>query len=92
LEPIFVELIDDERQYGYFERGNASVHLQEVFDHRIISTRLWPPREPDFITFICGGNTPCTAGALQNEMKEAFIVIPWLSENVKKEVVPKYLL
>jgi hypothetical protein len=63
LEPFFEQLTDDERQYGYFQQDNATAHtaphsvsaLQEVFDDRIISTGLWPPRSPDLVTFICGG-------------------------------------
>jgi hypothetical protein len=55
LEPFFEQLTDDERQYGYFQQDNATAHiarnsmsaLQEVFDDRIITTRLWPPRSPD---------------------------------------------
>jgi hypothetical protein len=53
--------------------------LQEVFDDRIISTGLWPPRSPDpsVCDFYLWGNlkgevymnTPRTAEALQNEIK-----------------------
>jgi hypothetical protein len=55
LKPFFEQLTDDERQCGYFQQDNATAHtaqnsmsaLQEVFDDRIISTGLWPPRSPD---------------------------------------------
>jgi hypothetical protein len=55
LKPCFEQLTDDGRQCGYFQQDNATAHtarnsvsaLQEVFDDRIISTRLWPPRSPD---------------------------------------------
>jgi hypothetical protein len=55
LEPFFEQLTDDERQYGYYQQDNAPAHtaqnsisaLQEVFDDRIISTGLWPPRSQD---------------------------------------------
>jgi hypothetical protein len=62
LVPFFEQLTDDERQYGYFQHDNATAHaarnsmsaLQEMFEDKIISTRLWPPRSPDLVTFICG--------------------------------------
>jgi hypothetical protein len=48
-------MTDDERQYGYFQQDNDTVHttqnsmsaLPKVFNDRIISTGLWPPRSPD---------------------------------------------
>jgi hypothetical protein len=53
--------------------------LQEVFDDRIISTGLWPPRSLDLSVcdFYLWGNlkgkvyrtSPCTAEALQNEIR-----------------------
>jgi hypothetical protein len=44
-----------ERQYAYFQQDSAtpniannSLHaVREVFDDRIISKGLWPPRSPD---------------------------------------------
>jgi hypothetical protein len=84
---IFEHLTDDERQYGYFQQDNATekiarnsiIALQEVFDDKIISTGLWPPRSPDIS--VCEfylwrnlkgklyRNTPRTAEALQNEIQ-----------------------
>jgi inhibitor of nuclear factor kappa-B kinase subunit alpha len=87
LEPFFEQLTDDERQYGYFQQDNATAHtarnsisaLQEVFDDRIISTGLWPPRSPDLSVcdfYLWGNlkgkvyrNTSRTAEALQNEIR-----------------------
>jgi hypothetical protein len=86
LEPFFEQLTDDERQYGYFQQDNATAHaarnsmsaLQDMFDDRIISTALWPPRSPDlsvcdlFVGNLKGKvyrNTPRTAEALQNEIR-----------------------
>jgi hypothetical protein len=55
LGPSFKQLNDDKRQYGYFQQDSATAHtannsmraLQEVFNDRIISTGLWPPRSSD---------------------------------------------
>jgi hypothetical protein len=55
LKPFFKQLIDEERQYDYFQQGDAMAHtansskktLQEVFDGKIIRTALWPPGSAD---------------------------------------------
>ncbi|KAJ3663138.1 hypothetical protein Zmor_007447 [Zophobas morio] len=65
LLPFFEQLHDDECQYGYFQQDGATAHtagstlrfLQEVYDDRIISQGLWPPRSPDLTApdfFLCG--------------------------------------
>jgi hypothetical protein len=93
LEPAFEQLTDDESQYGYFQQDNATAHtapnsmsaLQEVFDDRIVSTGLWPPRSPDLgvCDFYLWGdlkgkvyrNTPHSAEALQNEIRNVVALI-----------------
>jgi hypothetical protein len=55
MEQFFEQMTDDERQHGYFQQDNATAHiarnsvraLQKVFDDKIISTGMWPPRLPD---------------------------------------------
>jgi hypothetical protein len=55
LAPFFEQLSDIERQYAYFQQDSATPHIasnslhaiREVFDDRIISEGLWPPRSPD---------------------------------------------
>jgi hypothetical protein len=56
LNPFFNQLTAEERQYGYFQQDNATtahtanaamVAIREVFDDRIISRGLCPPRSPD---------------------------------------------
>jgi hypothetical protein len=56
-----------------------------VFDDRIVSTGLWPPRSLDlsvFYFYLRGnlkgkvyGNTPHTAEALRNEMRNVIALI-----------------
>jgi hypothetical protein len=58
LSPFFNQLTDEETQYGYFQQDNATAHtanaamvaIWEVFEDRIISRGLWPPRPPDLST------------------------------------------
>jgi hypothetical protein len=55
LTPFFEQLSDIERQYSYFQKDSATPHIannslqaiREVFDDRIISKGLCPPRSPD---------------------------------------------
>jgi hypothetical protein len=52
LNPFFNQLTAEERQCGCFQQGNATAHtamvaIRKVFEDRIISRRLWPPRSPD---------------------------------------------
>ena len=56
---MFVEQLDDvERSQGYFQQDGATGHtsnestdqIASVFDDRIISRNLWPPRSPDLTT------------------------------------------
>ena len=55
LQPFFQHLTAYEKQNGWFQQDGATAHtarasmqaLQEVFDDRIISRGLWPPRSPD---------------------------------------------
>jgi hypothetical protein len=55
LNTFFNQLTGDERQYRYFQQDNATAHtanattvtLCEVFEDRITSRRLWPPRSPE---------------------------------------------
>jgi hypothetical protein len=72
--------------YGYFQQDNATAHtanatmvaVREVFEDRIISRGLWPPRSPDlsFCDFYLWGNlkgkvykyNPRSTEALQNGM------------------------
>jgi hypothetical protein len=47
--------MDGEKVYGHFEQYSATAHnasysiqvLHEVFDDRVVSLGLWPPRSPD---------------------------------------------
>jgi hypothetical protein len=86
LNPFFHQLTAEERNYGYFQEDNATAHtaddsmdaIHKVFDDRIISKGLWPPRSPnltqcDFYLWenLKGRvykNNSCTAEALQNEI------------------------
>jgi hypothetical protein len=86
LNPFFNQLTAEERQYGYFQQDNATAHtanasmvaIREVFEDRITSRRLWPPRSPDFsfCDFYLWGNlkgnvyknNPRSTEALQNEI------------------------
>jgi hypothetical protein len=86
LNPFFNQLTAEERQYGYFQQVNATAHtanasmvaIREVFEDRIISRGLWPPRSPDlsFCDFYLWGNlkgkvyknNPRSTEALQNEI------------------------
>lgn len=55
LRPFLNELTQEEKDYGYFQQDGATAHtahnsiatLHEVYDDRIISTGLWPPRSAD---------------------------------------------
>ena len=55
LEPFFQQLTDDELRYAYFQQDSATAHtahnslqdIEAVFDDRVISKGLWPPRSPD---------------------------------------------
>jgi hypothetical protein len=59
LRPFFAELTQEERLYGVFQQDSSTAQtthvsletLREVFDDRVISRGLWPPRSP--------GLTPC---------------------------------
>ena len=53
----FVDILDDEEnRNGYFQQDGATCHtsnesmteIESIFDDRIISKALWPPRSPDF--------------------------------------------
>jgi hypothetical protein len=84
--PFFNQLTAEEKQYGYFQQDNATAHtasasmvaIREVFEDRIISRGLWPPRSPDlsFCDFYLWGNlkgkvyknNPRSIEALQNEI------------------------
>jgi hypothetical protein len=65
-DPFFHQLTAEERQHGYFQQDNATAHttnatmvaIWEVFEDRIISRGLWPPRSPDlsFCVFYLWGN------------------------------------
>jgi hypothetical protein len=86
LNPFFNQLTAEERQYGYFQQDNAIAHaanasmvaIREVFEDRIISRGLWPPRSPDhsFCDFYLWGNlkgkvyknNPRSTEVLQNEI------------------------
>ena len=49
------QLDDDELRNGYFQQDGATCHtsnesmteIESIFDDRIISKALWPPRSPD---------------------------------------------
>jgi len=55
LQPFVNQLSEFERQNGYFQQDGATAHtsnqsmrfLSDVFDDRIISKGIWPPRSPD---------------------------------------------
>lgn len=55
LAPFFQLLSHYERENGYFQQDSATAHtahnslndIKEVFEDRIISQGLWPPRSPD---------------------------------------------
>jgi hypothetical protein len=86
LNPFFNQLTAEVRQHGYFQQENARAHMantdmvatREVFEDRIISRGLWPPRHPD-LSF-CDSylwenlkgkvykNNTHTSEALQNEI------------------------
>ncbi|KAJ4432161.1 hypothetical protein ANN_20777 [Periplaneta americana] len=54
LQKFFEEVHDDELQKRYFQQDGATAHtagstinfLEEFYDTRLISTGLWPPRNP----------------------------------------------
>lgn len=54
IMPFLAELTDDEKN-GYFQQDGATAHtansslrfLSDVFQERLISKGLWPPRSPD---------------------------------------------
>ena len=59
FDTLFVEQLDDvEQSQGYFQQDGATCHtsnesldlIASVFDDRIISRNLWPPRSPDLTT------------------------------------------
>jgi hypothetical protein len=62
LNPFLHQLTAEERNYEYFQQGNATAHtadnsisaICEVFHNRIISKGLWPPRSLVVATFISG--------------------------------------
>jgi hypothetical protein len=82
-DPFFNQLTAEETQHGYFQQDNATaqmanatmVAIRKVFEDRIISRGLWPPRSPDisFCNFYLWGNlkgkiyknNPCSIEALQ---------------------------
>ena len=86
LNPFFDQLNAEERQYGYFQQDNATAHtanasmvaIQEVFEDRIVSRGLWPPRSPDLSIcdyYLWGNlkqkvykNNPRSIDSLQNEI------------------------
>jgi hypothetical protein len=85
LNPFFNQLTAEERQNAYFQQDNATAHtgtanaeIREVFEDRIISRGLWPPRSPrsQFCDFYLWGNLkgkvykniPRSTEALQNEI------------------------
>jgi hypothetical protein len=63
--PFFQQLTAEKRKYGYFQQDNATAHtagdsadaIHEVFDDRMISKGLWPPRSQILVVviFISGG-------------------------------------
>jgi hypothetical protein len=65
-DAFFNQLTAEETQHGYFQQDSATAHtanatmvvIREVFEDRIISGGLWPPRSPDlsFCDFYLWGN------------------------------------
>jgi hypothetical protein len=64
--PFIVQLKDDEIDKAYFQQDGATAHtahmsmalLDDVFEDRIISKTIWPPRSldlstPDFFSVGC---------------------------------------
>ena len=55
LEPFFDQLMEQEKQQGWFQQDGATAHMArvrmaavgEVFGDRVISRGLWPPGSPD---------------------------------------------
>jgi hypothetical protein len=101
LNPFFHQQTAEERNYGYFQKENATAHandnsmgpIHDVFDDRIISKGLWPPRSPDLSSCdFCmwgnsKGNNPHTTEALQNEITcNCFNCRGWTSESVPELV------
>jgi hypothetical protein len=78
---------------------NSMSALQEVFNDRIISTGLWPPRSPDLrvCDFYLWGNlkgkvyrnTPSTAETFQNEIRD---VVSSISADKFQRVSQGFLL
>jgi hypothetical protein len=66
LIPFFTQLTDEERHYGYFHQDNLVAHaanksmatICEVFENRIISKGLCPPRtrDPSYCDHYLWGN------------------------------------
>ena len=81
LQPFFAEVTEEERDHAYFMQDNATAHtahismreIVDVFEDRIVSRGLWPPRSPDI--------NPCDFylwGKLKSVVMPT-ISIPWMS-------------
>lgn len=52
LNLLFHQMTDEERSYGYFQEysshpaDNSTDAICKVFDNRILSKEMWPPRSP----------------------------------------------
>jgi hypothetical protein len=74
--------------------------LQEVFDDRIISTGMWPPRLPGFRVcdlYLWGNlkervyrNTLHTAEPLQNEVRDVVALISANEHHVSQRFLQRY--
>jgi hypothetical protein len=94
LNQFFNQLTAEERQHGYFQQDNATAHtanatmvaIREVFEDRIISRELWPPKSSDlsFCKFYLQRNLKGkiyknnhrSIEALQNEITHVICSIP----------------
>jgi hypothetical protein len=71
VRPILAELTEEEELNSYVRQNSSTAHkkhvspeeLRKVFDDRIISGGLWPPRSPDLT--LCDF---CLCGSLKDKV------------------------
>lgn len=90
LTPFFEQLTDIKCQSGIFQQDSATAHtaddslnfIQEIFEDRVISKGLWPPRSPDLTVcdFYLWGNLKNKVYASNPHTLEE------LKQNIRREV------
>lgn len=90
LRPFFDQLTERERAFATFQQDSATAHtakitlqkIQEVFQDRVITNNIWPPRSPDL--------TPCDFylwGALKEKVYRSNPhTLDELKTNIRQEI------